>query len=146
MTLAILFGFLAAIGFGSSAALARLGLQRVPPTLAVFISLCTGFLFTFILVLTLHLQDALALSPRAFLWFFLFAIITFPLARLLNYTAISLAGTSRSAPVLAISPIFSTLLALIVLGEKPNMLIGLGILVTVLGMALILSEKRSDAA
>ena len=69
-----------------------------------------------------------------------------PLARLLNYTAISLAGTSRSAPVLAISPIFSTLLALIVLGEKPNMLIGLGILVTVLGMALILSEKRSDAA
>ena len=48
--------------------------------------------------------------------------------------------------MLAVSPIFATLLALIALGERPNLLIGLGILVSVLGMVLIVSEKRSDAA
>ncbi len=146
MSLAIVFGLLAAIGFGSSAVLARLGLQRIPPTFGVFLSLSTGFLLTFALSIALHFRDILDLTPRAFLWFLFFAIITFPLARLFNYTAISLAGASRSSPMLAVSPIFATLLALIALGERPNLLIGLGILVSVLGMVLIVSEKRSDAA
>ena len=146
MSLAILFGLLAAVGFGSSAVLARLGLQRIPPTFGVFLSLSTGFLFTFALSIAFHLRDVLALTPRAFLWFLFFAIITFPLARLFNYTAISLAGASRSSPLLSVSPIFATLLALIALGERPNLLIGIGILVSVLGMGLIVSEKSTDAA
>ena len=146
MTLAILFGLLAAVGFGSSAVLARLGLQRISPTLGVFLSLSTGFLFTFALSLALHFRDVLTLTPKAFLWFLFFAVITFPLARLINYTAISLAGASRTSPLLSTSPIFATLLALIALGEKPNLLIGIGILISVIGMGLIVSERRSDAA
>ena len=72
MTLAILFGLLAAIGFGSSAVLARLGLQRIPPTFGVFLSLSTGFLLTFALSIALHFRDILDLTPRAFLWFLFF--------------------------------------------------------------------------
>ena len=146
MGLAILFGLLAAVGFGSSAVLARLGLERIPPTKGVLLSLSTGFLFTFALSLALHFRDVITLSPRAFLWFLFFAVITFPLARLMNYTAISLAGASRSSPLLSVSPIFATLLALIALGETPNLLIVTGILISVLGMGLIVSEKRTDAA
>ena len=146
MSLAVFVSVLSAIGFGATIVLARLGLQRVPPTFAVFVSLCSGFLLTFLVVLALHLRDVFELSPRAFLWFTFYAIITFPLARLSNYIAISLAGASRTAPLLAISPILSTLLALITLGERPNLMIVLGILVSVMGMVLILSERRSDAA
>ena len=146
MSLAVLLSVFSAIGFGATIVLARLGLQRVPPTFAVFVSLCSGFLLTFLVVLALHLRDVFELSPRAFLWFTFYAIITFPLARLSNYIAISLAGASRTAPLLAISPILSTLLALITLGERPNLMILLGILVSVMGMVLILSERRSDAA
>ncbi len=146
MTLAVSLSVLSAIGFGATIILARLGLQRVPPTFAVFVSLCSGFLLTFLVVLTLHFRDVFELTPRAFLWFTFYAIITFPLARLSNYIAISLAGASRTAPLLAISPILSTVLALITLGERPNLMIVLGILVSVMGMVLILSEKQSDAA
>ena len=146
MTLAILLSVLSAIGFGATIIFARLGLQRVPPTFAVFVSLCSGFLLTFLVVLAFHFKDVLELTPRAFLWFTFYAIITFPLARLSNYTAISLAGASRTAPLLAISPILSTVLALITLGERPNVMIVFGILVSVMGMVLILSEKQSDAA
>ena len=146
MTLAVFLSVLSAIGFGATIVLARLGLQRVPPTFAVFVSLCSGFLLTFLVVLALHFQDIFELTPRAFLWFTFYAIITFPLARLSNYIAISLAGASRTAPLLAISPILSTVLALITLGERPNLMIVLGILVSVMGMVLILSERQSDAA
>lgn len=146
MTLAVLLSVLSAVGFGATIVLARLGLQRVPPTFAVFVSLCSGFLLTFLVVLAFHFRDVFELTPRAFLWFTFYAIITFPLARLSNYTAISLAGASRTAPLLAVSPILSTVLALITLGERPNLMIVLGILVSVMGMVLILSEKRSDAA
>lgn len=146
MSLAIAVSLLAALGFGLTIIFARLGLQRVPPTFAVFISLCTGFLFTFIIVLGLHFKDVLELTPKAFLWFLFYAIITFPLARLSNYTAISLAGASRTTSLLAISPILSTILALLVLGERPNPLIGVGIVTSVIGMFLILSENRPDAA
>ena len=146
MTLAVILSVLSAIGFGATIVLARLGLQRVSPTFAVFVSLCSGFLLTFLVVLALHFRDVFELSPRAFLWFTFYAIITFPLARLSNYIAISLAGASRTAPLLAISPILSTILALITLGERPNLMIVLGILVSVMGMVLIVSEKRSDAA
>ena len=146
MTLAVFLSVLSAIGFGTTIILVRLGLQRVPPTFAVFISLCTGFLLTSLVVLALHFQDIFELTPRTFLWFTFYAIITFPLARLSNFTAISLAGASRTAPLLAISPILSTVLALIILGERPNLMIVLGILVSVMGMVLILSERQSDAA
>ena len=146
MTLAVFLSVLSAVGFGATIVLARLGLQRVPPTFAVFVSLCSGFLLTFLVVLAFHFRDVFELTPRAFLWFTFYAIITFPLARLSNYTAISLAGASRTAPLLAVSPILSTALALITLGERPNLMIILGILVSVMGMVLILSEKQSDAA
>ncbi len=146
MPLAILISLLSAVCFGATIILARLGLQRVAPTFAVFISLCSGFLLTFLIVLAFNLRDIFELTPRAFLWFTFYAIITFPLARLCNYTAITLAGASRTSPLLAISPILSTVLALITLGERPNLMIVLGIAVSVMGMVLILSEKQSDAA
>ncbi len=145
MALAILFGFLAALGFGSAAIFARLGLQRLSPKVGVFVSLCAGFLLTLVVVLIFHISDALSLTPVAFVWFFFYALITFPLARMFNYSAINLAGASRSTPMLAVSPVFATVIAMITLGERPNLLIGLGILVTVLGMVLMLSDRRSSA-
>ena len=126
MALAILFGFLAALGFGSGAIFARLGLQRLPLKVGVFVSVCAGFLLTLVVVLIFHISDAPSLTPIAFLWFFFYALITFPLARMFNYSAINLAGASRSTPMLAVSPVFATVIAMITLGERPNLLIGLG--------------------
>ncbi len=146
MILAVLVAFVATFGFAASAIFTRLGLQRISPTTGVFVSLCTGALVVLVLVFTTQTANVRSLTPIAFLWCLIFAIVTFPLARLLSYTAIQLAGASRSTPMLAVSPVFATVIAMIALGERPNLLIGLGILVTVLGMGLILSERRSNAS
>tara|TARA_B100001013_G_scaffold324038_1_gene235341 strand:+ start:348 stop:788 length:441 start_codon:yes stop_codon:yes gene_type:complete len=145
MGLAITFGFIAAVGFGLSAVFARLGLQRIAPKLGTFVSLLTGFLFTLVIVLMLHSYHIRSLTPVVILWCILFSFVTFPLARLLNYYAIKLSGTSRSTPVVALSPLFATMIAMVAVGETPNFIIGLGILVTVLGMMLLLSDRRSGA-
>ena len=146
MALSISFAFLAAFGFGSGAVLARLGLQRLSPMASTLVSVATSFVLTAILVLILHPTDVLALVPIAFLWFFIHGLITFPLARFFNYSAINLAGASRSSPILAVSPIFATIIAMAAIGERPNLLIVLGILATVIGMTLVLSDRRSSAS
>jgi len=146
MALAILFAFLATFGFGTASILARLGLQGLPTTVGTLVSVFTSFLFTAVLVLILQPREVLDLAPVAFLWFFLYGLITFPMARFFIYSAFNLAGVSRASPILAVSPIFATLVAMIVIGERPNLLVGVGILVTVMGMALILSERRPSAS
>ena len=146
MALSILFAFLAVIGFGSSSVFARLGLQSLSPKVGTLVSVVTSFLFTALLVLIFHPTDVMSLAPMAFLWFFFYGLITFPLARYFNYSAINLAGAARAAPVMSISPVFATIIAIIALGERPNLLIGTGILVTVMGMALMLSDRRSSAS
>ncbi len=142
MSLGILLAFLSLFGFSSSDIFARLGLQRLPPALGVFISVLTGFLVTSTLALILYFDDLMALDPRAFLWAFFYGIVTFALARLILYMALSIAGAARTSPIISISPIFATLLAMLFLDERPNWLMGLGILTSVSGMALILSERR----
>jgi transporter family protein len=142
MALGILLAFLSLFGFSSSDIFARLGLQRLPPALGAFISVLTGFLVTSILAVALHFDELMALDPRAFLWAFLYGVVTFALARLILYMALSIAGAARTTPIISISPIFATLLAIIFLDERPNWLMGLGILMSVSGMALILSERR----
>ena len=145
MALAIFFGFLAGFGFGSSTVFARLGLQRLSPSVGTFVSVITSFLFALILALIFYVSDLFSLAALAFIWFFLYALITYPLARYFNYSAINMAGATRSTPIVATSPIFSTLIAMVLLGGRPNLLIGAGILVTVAGMALMLSERRKSA-
>jgi len=142
----LLFVSLAVVGFGLASVFARLGLQRLPPTIGTLVSVATSFLFTSILVLMLYPTDVMLLAPMAFLWFFFYGLITFPLARLFYYSAINLAGAARATPVMAISPVFATIIAIIALGERPNLLISTGILVTVIGMALILGDRRSSAS
>ena len=53
-----------------------------------------------------------------------------------------MAGATRVTPILALNPIFATILAMWLLGERPNLLIGMGVLVTVIGLGLIVSEQR----
>ncbi|MBM3924459.1 MAG: DMT family transporter [SAR202 cluster bacterium] len=143
MALGILLAFLSLFGFSSSDIFARLGLQRLPPALGAFISVLTGFMVTSALALTLYFDDLTALDPRAFLWAFFYGVVTFALARLILYMALSIAGAARTSPIISISPIFATLMAMLFLDERPNWLMGLGILMSVSGMALIVSESRN---
>lgn len=139
--LGVILGLSSGFGFGASAVFARIGLQHVRPTTGTLVSLIVGSTVTMVLAFIFHVDAILNLAGVAFLWFMLSGLINFPLGRLLNFTGVSLAGVSRSAPIVGSSPLFATVLAITIGGESINLMIGLGTVSIIAGLALILSQR-----
>ena len=144
--LAVLLALLAALGFASSGIFARIGLQKVNPPVGVFLSLIASFTITMSLAITLNLTEIANLPLIAFLWILLLGLINYPLARMLNFTSVSRIGASRSSTIVASAPLVTAILAILFLGERPNVFIGLGTIGIIIGLVLVVSERQSDAS
>lgn len=131
------FSLLAALGFSSGYILIRVGLQRVSAPTATFFTVFTGAILVACLAFAVNLPDIIALSPVAFGWFALMGAMAYPLARVLVNTAITMVGASRTAPMNSLQPVFALGLAVALLGERPNLLVGLGTLMVVCGLGLV---------
>ena len=136
MALAVGFAFLAAFGLSSGTILIRLGTQRISPPTATFLAVSVGTVVAVILALALSRSEMWGLPLKAFGWFAALAAMGYLLARLLNYSAISMIGAARVAPMGSVAPMFAVILAVAILGERPNLLVGLGTPVIVSGLAL----------
>ena len=115
MGLAVAFAFLAALGFSSAYTLIRVGTQRVSAPTATFFSVITGAVLISVLALILNLPEVKSVTPTALGWFALMGAIAYPVARVLNVTAITMVGATRAGPVLSLSPLFAFGLALMAL-------------------------------
>lgn len=142
---AILLAFLAALGFGSAAVFVRVGLQQMKSPVGAFLSLVASFVLIAALALILNLDAILALPLIAFLWFILLGLLNYPLGRVLTFASVSLVGASRATPLIASAPLFAAIFALTFLGERPNILIGMGTMTIIGGLALVVSEGGSGA-
>ncbi len=140
MILGATLGLLAAVGFGTSAVFARLGLRFMRSGTGTLVSLVVGVILTTSIAVSLHWKEMLALPAVAFLWLALSGLINFPLGRLLNFTGVSMVGVSRSAPIVGSSPLWATALAVGIGGESLNLPIALGTAAIIGGLALILSQ------
>ena len=139
--LGVIFGLTAALGFGATSVFARLGLEHMRPTSGTLASLVVGTTITMSLAFALHWDEIFALSAAAFLWFLLSGATNFPMGRLLNFTGVGLAGVSRASPVVGSSPLFATILAITVGGETVTLLVLLGTISIIGGLAMILSQR-----
>lgn len=145
--LAIGFSFLAAIGFASGNILIRLGMQRVPAPTATFFTVLTGAILLLALAFALNLPEIKALTPKAFVWFAVMGAIAYPLARVLNNSAIGMVGVSRAAPVASLQSIFVFVLGMAFLGERPNLLVSLGTPTVVAGLVMVfLTQGKANSA
>jgi len=144
MSSGIIFASLALCGFGCSTFLVRIGLIGVIPRMAATISIASSCLLLLALVTIFYSKELVSIEPLGFLWALAYGIVTFSLARVILYTAFGLAGATRVAPILSVMPIFAAIFAMIILGEKPNFLIIMGIILSVLGMILILGDRNID--
>ena len=131
----------AAVGFGTAAVFARLGLQHMRSTTGTLVSVIVGTVIVMTLALIIHWDAVIALAGVAFLWFLLSGSINFPVGRLLNFTSVRLAGVSKSAPIVGSSPLFATALAITVGGESINAPILVGTFAIIGGMTLILTQR-----
>lgn len=138
MEVAVAFAFLASLGFGSGSVLIRLGAQALPSQAVTFFAVGTGAVLATILALIFDLSDMDDLPAVAYGWFAVLALLGYPMARLFNYTAISMIGATRAAPMDALRPVFALGLAVAFLGERPNLIVGLGTPVIVTGLILVI--------
>lgn len=140
--LGMFLAFLAACGWGTSAIFVRLALQHMPATAGALLSLVSGSLLIFSLALLVNFDAIPTLPAIAFGWFALVGFIQYPMGRFFNYRSIHLAGVARASPLLATSPLFATIWAVTLGGERPGLLTIMGGLAIVTGVALIVSGRR----
>ena len=137
MALAVAFAFVAACGFGSGIVLIRIGTRRVSPPTATFLTVLSGAILITGLAVLLKPQDIKALQPINFAWFAVMGALAYPGARILMNTAISWVGASRAAPWASLQPLFALALGMAFLGERPNLLVGLGTPLIVCGLIMV---------
>jgi len=137
LAIAVAFAFLAAIGFSSGYVLIRVGTQRVSAPTATFFGVFTGAVLVAGLAFALNLQEIKSLEPVAFAWFALMGAIAYPVARVLNNTAITMVGASRAAPMSSLQPLYALALGISFLGERPNLMVSLGTPNVVCGLILV---------
>ena len=139
--LGVIFGLTAAVGFGVSPFFARLGMQHVRPTTGTLISLSVGATIAMAAALVLHSGEIFALSGTAFLWFLFAGVVSFAMARLLNYTGVHFAGVARATPIIGASPLFAAILAVSVGGETASVPVVLGTGLIVAGLVMVLTQR-----
>ena len=132
---------MAALGFGLSAVFIKAAMSSVSVKTATVVSLISSTVVTMIFALIFHSKEILALSPMAFLWFILAGLITFLGGRLLNFQAINLVGASKASAVVSATPLFAAILAVTFLNEAVNLMLGIGTMMIVTGIALVVMQE-----
>ncbi len=134
----------AAAGFALSNVLVRLAGRRVAVLTGTGISVLASLALAVIPALVLELPELARIPVAGFLWIVLLAVVNYPLARTLNYASIGRIGAARAAPLFSTAPLWSTILAVAFLGERPNGLIIGGTLAIVAGVIFIVQEGRNS--
>ena len=136
----ILFSLLAASGFAATAVFARTALQRMSTPYGTLLSLFVSTVAAMIIAAVLHPGELLGIGVVALGWLFLVGFLNFPLGRMFNYTSVRMVGVSKASTVVATSPLFATVLAVIFLGESVSPITLLGTVAVIGGLALTLNQ------
>jgi drug/metabolite transporter (DMT)-like permease len=135
---------IAGLCFGLAAVFLRRGLQHATPLAgALFSVIITAVIVWSITAATVPLSRAL--TP-AVLPFLAAGLLAPGLARLVMFVGIQRIGAARTAPLVAVSPLFAIGGATIALGERPPPLLLAGAAAVVGGAMLLASPGRPGAA
>jgi drug/metabolite transporter (DMT)-like permease len=137
---AIVLALISGLGFGSSAIFARVGMQGVSPLASTFISVSVSFLPAIILALVFAISDIKDLPPVAIALFLALGAINFLGGRNLSYQAIGRIGAARATAILGTAAVFASIFAITLTGERPHVVVLLGTLVVVGGLAAALGK------
>ncbi len=144
-TLGIILAFSASMCWAVGAILIRLGISRVSPTSATFISIAAGFIFVAIIAVIMDPSAFLELNLQSLGGFALVALLSFMGGRFFYYTAVSKLGVGRATAMGGAMPIVATILAVIFLGELVTIQLAIGILAVVVGVALIVTDPAQQS-
>jgi drug/metabolite transporter (DMT)-like permease len=133
----------ASVGWAVNGILVRKGSRYSSVTSAVFLSLLATV--TFLWSISWWFFPAGFTRSSALVYFVLGGMIQPAFVRFLNYTGISRLGVSRSQSIRAVTPLFASIIALIVLHERPGTKVCVAILLTVIGIALVSYRREGES-
>jgi drug/metabolite transporter (DMT)-like permease len=139
--LPVILALLAALGFALSGVFVRLAGPRVAVLTGTAVSVVASLTIAVIPAIVLELPALQRISIAGFLWILL-AFVNYPLGRTLNYASVRRIGAARAAPLFSSSPLWSVVLAVAFLGERPNVMIIAGTVAIVAGVVLIVTERH----
>ena len=136
-----IFALLSSLGFATSHILIRRGLAKSNPLAGFCISISIS-------AITLWILAVLYLPLSSFwthaIWYFIVGgVFASGLGRWLVYIAIDKLGVARSIPVASTSPMFASILAVFLVGERWTLLAFLGT-VFIIGGVIIISRTPSQ--
>jgi len=138
---AILFALLSALIWGSAPVLFKLGLRGdVSPISGIFIHNLTATIFAFLTLLAVK-ENPLGYPIKELLTVALGGFVSGFLGLLVYYKAIKVGNVSIVAPIASSSPLFSTLLAIIILGESFTLTKFGGTILVIIGIVLLSYSK-----
>ena len=139
-----LIALAAALSYGISGIAAKRGLRYSTPVTVTLVSVA---IHAIVLWIALLLFRGVPVVSRWVLFLFVLSGLLQPILRFLTYAGIHYVGAAAGTTLRGAHPLFSTSLAILFLGESLNLLIVLGTIAIVAGVALISwqgSEKQAS--
>lgn len=140
---AILLALVAALSGAFEKLLVRIGTDRGAVDEALFVMIATNVAILVPLVGVVYYPD-FGVTGLAFLAFIAAGILGTLAGRLLLFTSISMIGASRSTPLVSSWALISSVLGVLFLGESLTVPHGVGIVLIVLGVAIIAWETSHE--
>ncbi|MEK6710719.1 MAG: DMT family transporter [Nitrospinota bacterium] len=139
---AALFALSTSAFFGAFSILVRLGRDHANAITGVIISLLAPL--PFFILATASMWDPAWWNLKSIGFFVLAGAAGPACSRVFLYLSLHYLGVARAMPLASVTPLFSTLLAIAVLGESPGPHIWAGTLLIVAGSAALSYKKPSD--
>jgi drug/metabolite transporter (DMT)-like permease len=133
--LAIAFGILASLCFAAASLLAQRGLYIVPTPWAAWITLVVNTIFLLAFHCVLYPDAPIVVVDN--LTFVAVGLFVPGMTRVLTFRGIGTMGSAITSTIVNTTPMFSTALAMLILGERPGPLVLAGVVLIVGGLATI---------
>lgn len=137
MEIAVGLAFLSAFGFASGSILMRIATQYVSPPTATFFTVLVGAVMVSAVAFAVNFDEIKSLPLAAYGWIALMGVLAYPLARVLHNSAISMVGAARAVPMISLQPLLAFAFGVLLLGERPNLLVTTGTPVIVIGLLMV---------
>jgi len=133
--LAVFFGLLTSLCFAIASLLAQRGYQLSLAPWGAWITLVGNTVFLLAFHFLLYSDTRLFVADN--LIFVAIGLFVPGVTRVLSFRGIRTLGSAITSTIINTSPMFSTVLAMILLGERPGPLVLAGVLVTVCGLVTV---------
>ncbi|HEY7220333.1 MAG TPA: DMT family transporter [Candidatus Binatia bacterium] len=133
--LPILFGILTSLCFAVASLLAQRGYFVAPAPWGAWITIGMNTVFLFAAHFILYSETRLFVADN--LIFVVIGLFVPGLTRVLSFRGIRTLGSSVTSTITNTTPMFSTVLAVLILDERPAPLVWLGVLLTVAGLITV---------